>query len=312
MLTRRAVLSLVLLAACAPGSTTAPTQPELAGSFTWLDTEGGVRVGRYTSKPWGFSTNSFVIATDAGSVIVDAQFLPSAARELLAVIEAEGAGPVVGAVVLHPNPDKFNGTATLQAAGISVWTSAEVLEHIDAVFEQRTRAFAERYAPDWPDQTPRPTSLEGRTELELGEARLVFHRLGPGCSAAHLVVELRRGAGGGEIFVGDLASGDTHLWLELGQLDAWRERLAELRALEPVRVHPGRGASGGVELLARNDAYLGEVRELVLASEPGEAGRDAILETMRGRYPELDYLVFLELGLPAVAQALPALAGSGR
>lgn len=43
--------------------------------------------------------------------------------------------PVAVAIVLHPNPDKFNGTATLQSKGVKVFSSAQVIEHIPAVHD---------------------------------------------------------------------------------------------------------------------------------------------------------------------------------
>ncbi|EDM77004.1 beta lactamase precursor [Plesiocystis pacifica SIR-1] len=309
---RPALLAFVLvLGACASSqgveSLATPESRALEGRFTWLDDapRSGVRVGRYTSKPWGFRTNSFVIAGPEGSYLVDAQFLPSAAAELLEIVEAEGAGPVRGAFVLHPNPDKFNGTAVLQAAGVEVWTSEAVGAEIPEVFEARTAAFGPRYAPDWPSQTPAPAPIEAGARFELGDAQLELHELGPGCGAAHLVLSLERGdERGRELFVGDLAAEGTHLWLELGHLDAWRTRLAELEAMAPARVHPGRGDSGTVALLRANDAYLAEVRERVLAASEGEAGRAEVFEALVAAHPELRYAVFLNLGLPAVQAAL--------
>ncbi|HEY7774133.1 MAG TPA: hypothetical protein VIC26_13195, partial [Marinagarivorans sp.] len=36
-------------------------------------------IGRYTSSPWGFNTNSFWIAGPDGIILIGTQFLPSAA-----------------------------------------------------------------------------------------------------------------------------------------------------------------------------------------------------------------------------------------
>lgn len=73
-------------------------------------------------------------------------------------------------------------------------------------------------------------------------------------------------------------------------------------------MHPGRGASDGRELLTERKRYLDAVKRLVhaavAASPQPDAPTDAELATLReailGAYPDLDYEVFLKLGLPAV------------
>ncbi len=110
------------------------------------------RVGTYVSKPWGFSTSSYWIEGPDGLVLIDTQFLPSAAIEAVTWAEQVTGKKVVTAIVLHPNPDKYNGTAVLQARGIEVLTSAQVAAAIPSVHEGRKRSFYARYKP-----TIRPT-----------------------------------------------------------------------------------------------------------------------------------------------------------
>ncbi len=309
------MLAALVVLGCAPKTETQPPAGivDRAGSLTWLasEPEAGLRIARYTSSAWGFSTNSFVLEGPSGLVVIDTQFLPSAADELLDLLEQTSDRPVVAALVLHPNPDKFNGTARFQARGIPVLTSSSVAAAIPAVFEQRTRAFADRYAPDWPDQTPTPEHFaDDLGELELAGLALHLHTLGPGCSRSHLAVEVE-----GELFVGDLVADGTHLWLELGQLAAWRARLAELGRLGARRVYPGRGHSRGPELLSDADTYL-EVVEQAIARErarlgpnPALAARDealaGIAAELEARWPERRLAVFIRLGLVAAWQAAP-------
>ena len=56
---------------------------------------------------------------------------------LVAAAEKATGKKVSTAIVLHPNPDKFNGTAALQARGIDVITSRQVRELIPAVHQIR-------------------------------------------------------------------------------------------------------------------------------------------------------------------------------
>src|SRR3954454_20682508 len=96
-------LLLALVAGCASVQVPAHAQVTLTSA-------GDPRVGTYVSSPWGFSTSSYWIEGPTGLVVIDTQFLPSAAEEMLAWAEQTTGKKVVLAIVLHPNPDKFNGT----------------------------------------------------------------------------------------------------------------------------------------------------------------------------------------------------------
>ncbi|MCX4244296.1 MBL fold metallo-hydrolase [Paraliomyxa miuraensis] len=315
MLARWALAFALPLGGCAaPGrtdSTTAPVTPEAPAKTydgTWSRIADEPRVGRYVSSSWGFSTVSYWIEGDDGVVLVDTQFLPSAAEEFLEIAERETGKPVVTAIVLHANPDKFNGTATLQARGIEVLTSAQVLALIPEVHEKRVAAFGERYAPDYPTALPQPDGFgDADVTLERAGLRLGLHVLGPGCSGAHVALSWE-----GHLFAGDLVANGTHSWLELGLSGEWLQRVEELAALGPTHVHPGRGDSAGPELLVAQREYLQRVRTLVAAEHaevtaggatPSKDEVDAALTRLRAalerEYPEHRFAVFLRIGLPA-------------
>ena len=282
----------------APASSPPAEESSFEGSASRWEADG--RVGVYTSKPWGFSTNSFWIEGPEGVVIIDTQFLPSAAGELITLAERETGKKVVLAVVLHPNPDKFNGTGVFQERGIRVVTSQQVSALIPAVFASRSEAFAERYAPDWPTRRPQPEVFGAETtELRAGGLTLKAHVMGPGCSDAQVVVEWE-----GHLFVGDLVGNGTHAWLELGHQHEWLQRLAELTRLRPRFVHPGRGGSAGPELLATERAYLEKVIELVRAGKPtlpvSDEAVEAAVERVKEAFPDLGFEVFLQVGMPEV------------
>lgn len=59
------------------------------------------RVGTYISSPWGFSTRSYWIEGPTGLALIDAQFLPSAVTEAVAVAEQLTGKKVELCVVLH-------------------------------------------------------------------------------------------------------------------------------------------------------------------------------------------------------------------
>ena len=279
-MTRAPILGLLALAACA--SPTSRTTPPRASS----------PVGHFTSIPWGFETRSHWIEGPDGVVVIDTQFLPSEAERLLAEIARRTDAPVVLALVLHANPDKFNGAEVFRARGIPVVTSVQVLAAIPAVAKRRRRAFLARYAPDYPSTDPTLESFGQATRtLDVAGLRLKLHVLGRGCSEAHVAVEW-----GGHLFVGDLGISRTHAWLELGYLDDWIARLEELAALRPAHVHPGRGPSGGLELLVDSRRYLEDVRARIRAT-PRDEERDTAIARLRRElreaHPDFAYPVFL-------------------
>jgi glyoxylase-like metal-dependent hydrolase (beta-lactamase superfamily II) len=286
-----AALSLVpWLLACAA----APRVP--AGAELTLSPGDG-RVGEYVSSWRGFRTSSYWIEGPTGLVLIDTQFLPSAAEEMVAWAEKVTGKKAVLAIVLHPNPDKFNGTETLRKRGIRVITSKAVAELIPAVHQLRTGWFYDRFKPDYPVATPQPEAFSP-PELEAAGLRLRLHALGPGCSQAHLVVEHA-----GHVFVGDLVTRGFHAWLELGMLDEWLKRLDEIRALRPERVHTGRGGSGEPELLARQQEYLRAVKAILLkhGARGGRPWTEKLAERIQAevvaRYPAYDYPRFVANGL---------------
>lgn len=267
---------------------------------------GDARIGTYVSSTWGFSTSSYWIEGPTGLILIDTQFLPSATEELLRWAERVTGKKVALAIVLHANPDKFNGTAVLRRRGVKVVTSAQVRALIPAIHERRVRAFHERYQPDYPREVTLPDSFgEKTTELSAGGVTIKAHVLGAGCSEAHVVVEFEK-----NLFVGDLVANGSHSWLEIGRTDEWLQRLTELRKLEPELIHPGRGPSGDARLLDLEESYLKAVVEAVAAerARPGMeqasgAALDAALarvkERLSQRFQGHRFAVFLDIGLPA-------------
>ncbi|MEM9494359.1 MAG: MBL fold metallo-hydrolase, partial [Myxococcota bacterium] len=267
-------------------------------------------LGTYTSSPRGFRTNSYWIEGSDGVILIDTQFLPSAAIEAVELAELVTGKKVVTAFVLHANPDKFNGTSALQDRGIQVLTSQQVAELIPEVHKLRHSWFYDRFKPDYPDQAPTPDSFGDSTrEMSIAGVTLQLHVVGAGCSESHVVVEYD-----GHVFVGDLVASLGHAWLELGRIDEWQARLEEIEQLAPDRVHPGRGPSGGPELLIRQRRYLEQVVAYVQAVQPrrdmAEADKDRALERVKTLlvrdYPGYGFVRFVEIGLPAIWDSLAA------
>ena len=258
------------------------------------------QVGAYVSSARSFTTSSYWIEGREGLILVDTQFLPSEAAAFADKAERDTGKKARVAFVLHPNPDKYNGTATLQARGVKVLTSEQVKALIPDVHELRKSWFYDDYAPDYPKETPAPDTFGAATKiLDIDGVHLVAHVLGAGCSGAHVVLQV-----GGSVFVGDLVNPANHAWLELGTIDEWVARLEEIRLMRPAHIYPGRGPAGGVELLDRQIEYLRFVQHTVRDAEPhGDLGRLRKLWLqwqIESAYPDLRYPRFMGDGLTRV------------
>lgn len=256
-------------------------------------------VSVYVSKKWGFSTSSYFIEGPSGLVMIDMQFLPSAADEAIHLAQNATHKNVVAGIALHANPDKFNGATQVRGHGGKALTSSQVLELIPHIHEIRHTAFYERYKPDYPNTMPKLESFGDRDmTLEVAGVSLGIHILGAGCSESHVVITWKH-----HVFVGDLVANGFHSWLEIGKTDEWLKRLSEIRALGATRVHPGRGPSGDASLLAKEEDYLRTVISLVAAENPtneeDDAGVSRAIAAVEKRFPKLDAPVFLRIGIPA-------------
>jgi glyoxylase-like metal-dependent hydrolase (beta-lactamase superfamily II) len=258
--------------------------------------QGDARIGQYISSEWSFETSSFWLEGPEGLILIDTQFLPSAVRKEVTYAERVTGKKVELAIVLHPNPDRFNGTAWLKNRGVRVVTSDQVLERIPEVHYKWSPVFFEKYRNGgYPRTLVMPEGFgSSTTELSAGGLTVKAHVLGSGCSPAHVVIEWE-----GHLFVGDLVAHGTHNWFENGRVDGWLERLEELRALNPRWIHPGRGRTGGPELLDEQRQYLRTVLEAIMEERgKGQPEREALArvkDKVKERYPQHDHPVFLPM-----------------
>jgi glyoxylase-like metal-dependent hydrolase (beta-lactamase superfamily II) len=258
------------------------------------------KVGAFISSAKTFSTASYWLEGPDGLLMIDTQFLPKEGLQAVEQAERETGKKVRAAIVLHPNPDKFNGTELFQKRGIQVLSSDAVIAAIPGVHIIRTGWFAEEFKPDYPAAAAKPESFGNASATRaFAGVSVTLHTLGPGCSAAHVVVQA-----GDAVFVGDLINPENHAWLELGMIDAWLARLEDIRKMKPALVFPGRGKPGGVELIEQQAAYLRFVQKAVRDAEPrgllGMFRKLRLQSAIESAYPKLGYPLFMRDGLEKV------------
>jgi glyoxylase-like metal-dependent hydrolase (beta-lactamase superfamily II) len=302
-----ASLAALLLVGCAA--------PRTAEEGHWFSSsvqeQGDERVGEYISSQWSFKTSSYWIEGPEGLVLIDTQLVPTALRKEIRFAERKTGKKVKLAIVLHPNPDRFNGTAWVKDLGVPVVTSEQVRELIPEVHERWWPVFFKKYAISlYPRTLTLPDSFGGSTtELSAGGVTVKAHVLGAGCSPAHVVVEWE-----GHLFTGDLIANGTHSWFENGNTDAWLARLDELTALQPKFIHPGHGPTGGPELIDQQREYLHAVVKAVAEEQPrGPYTQEAfarITDKVTRRHPHREVPHFLPMFLGAEWARQAAMASS--
>lgn len=234
-------------------------------------------LGHYDSDSAGFDTRTHWLDTGAEVVVFGAQFTPALASEALAAIRSATTSPVRWVVVLHPNPDKFNGAAVFQAAGAELVASASTAAAIPGVHAYKRLYFeevAKLFPPGtYPAEARVDRTFEGSWELPLrGDAQVVLRELAhAGVSTTQTVAYL---PGEATLLVGDLVHHGAHAWLEGGivdgapapDLNAWAAALDELAAF-PAKtvVRGGRGEAAPLAAaVAGQKAYLQAMGCLVL------------------------------------------------
>lgn len=258
MQARNAVLAAVIVTAVAP-----------------LAQAGQLHV--FTSDASGFHTNTVWYDDGKEVTVVDTQFTPGHAQQVVAEIRKTTASPITRVVVTHPNPDKFNALSVFHALGaesIASKQTAAAMAGVDAY----KRYFWTRIAKAFTDETypkvePVKRTFSGETKVTLksGETLTLVELKGPGVSSTQTVVRIDAT---GDLVVGDLVAYRTHAWLEGGivdgkptpQIAGWKADLEQLRTLGKGKVYPGRGAATPVaDAVAEELAYLEKADAIVTA-----------------------------------------------
>jgi hypothetical protein len=258
---------------------------------------GADDVGWYESPDVLPTARSYWIAGSQGLLILGAQATDAQAEAMLREAQARTGRKALMAVVLAPVSAQFNGAAALQKHEVKVYTSQQVAAAIAATSTQLP-------SPARPGREPAggaKLASFGDTprQMLIGGMQFQLRPVGRGTAAAHVVVEYDN-----RLFAGDLVSGPVHPQLAGGSLEAWFQRLRELRMLKPRTVYPAAGEPGGVALIANQMIYIKQLMGFVAAENPrGAAGPDALArvkEKMVHAYPNyraperLDALVLEE------------------
>lgn len=233
-----------------------------------------------------FGVSSVIVSGKEEAVLIDAQFSSADARQLAERVQASGKR-LTTIYISHSEPEYYFGLDTLrnEFPDARIVATAQTVETIEATKDSQLEVWGPQLAENAPADLVVPEVLEGDTLMLEGQELKVFGLDGPTPDRTVVwIPSIRTVAGGIPVVSGE------HVWIadtpSTVSRQHWLAMLAQIIALEPDVVVPGRMAPGseeGVEAVEFTANYLRTFEE--------EAGRaenaDELIAAMKERYPDL-------------------------
>jgi glyoxylase-like metal-dependent hydrolase (beta-lactamase superfamily II) len=202
----------------------------------------------------GFGSNVGILATGAGSLVVDTMTFRSQGEELLGFAEELGRGPIQAIVNTHYHLDHTHGNPAFPAGTrvVSTARTFDYLKHFDWEFWEG------KAAATLPNET-----FSDFHEMKIGNKTIQLHYLGRGHTGGDLVVLFVEDR---VLHAGDLFFNARYPNIDLeagGSVREWDATLDRVLALDFDQVIPGHGPATdrngvlGFQLFIRELAALG-------------------------------------------------------
>jgi len=241
-------------------------------------------------------TNSMVIETPEGLLVVDAQPSPKAARELLVAMESKLTAKVRYLVSTHPHAESIGGVSAFPAdvVRIASFDAYEMLrdEEWDFAGEIRARVGAIETATPWkePERVLPTIVLHGRMVIPRPQGDIIIFPISHAHTSGDLAVHVEEAA---IAAVGDITSTEKNWFAEDAYVRGWLGTLNRLVSMPVEKFVPLRGPTlDAAEVRKQRDAYAwlrSRAEVAFIEAESAEEVYESLLaEENRSQYFDID------------------------
>ncbi len=244
--------------------------------------------------------NTGVIVGDDGVMVVDTQATPAMAKDVLKHIRKVTKKPVKYVVLSHYHAVRVLGASAYKAD--YVIASQPTLELIKERGAQDYKSEVERFPrlfqdvgsiPDltWPNMV-----LDDSLTIWMGDREVRIMHLGRGHTKGDTVVWLPKEK---VLFAGDLVEMGATPYCGDAYLGDWPDTLDKLRALQPKKLVPGRGAAlkSAPKSMAAIDSTAGFVTDMMRSVKRGVGKKQELKQVFSSTHKSLskkygDWVIF--------------------
>lgn len=220
------------------------------------------KIHRFTSNT-AWNVNSWLLESEQGLVLIDAQMLAGDAARLAAFVKSFDK-PLAGVIITHPHPDHFLGLSPLKEAlgSFAIYSTEATADGlapaVDTYMTWAPASYGDDVLSSYPAVTHR---LRDTTELTLAGMTLQVVDFGPGEGAGHAVVYEPLG---GALFSGDVTMHHSHYYVGEGRSAQVLAQFERLRNTFPkaTMIYSGHGDPARPSIIDDHIEYVNFVRQL--------------------------------------------------
>jgi glyoxylase-like metal-dependent hydrolase (beta-lactamase superfamily II) len=241
-------------------------------------------------------TNTMVVETPEGLLVVDAQPSPKAARELLSAMGSKLEAKVRYLVSTHPHAESIGGASAFpeDAVRIASFDAYQMLldEEWDFASELRARIGATESGDAWkePERVLPTIVLHGRMVIPRPRGNVIIFPISHAHTSGDLVVHIEEAA---VAAVGDLTSTERNWYAADAYVRGWLGTLNRLVSMPVDTIVPLRGPTlDAAEVRKQRDAYAwlrSRAEVAFIEAESAEEVYESLLaEENRSQYFDID------------------------
>ncbi|MGI9535306.1 MAG: MBL fold metallo-hydrolase [Thermodesulfobacteriota bacterium] len=230
----------------------------------------------YSASNQGFKSNSHLILLENNALLIDAQFIPDDANNVVDLIHNTGK-QLSTIIITHPHPDHYYG---LEVIGVKfpkaeIYGGEETIKHI----RNSSKYWDGENGYNW--NPGRFKVLDGeKITIEGEELKYKIFKNSESIENTVLYITTQR-----TLFIGDLASNNVHMWLAEDQSKNWISFLEEVQKIGPIKkVYPGHGPVSDQRIIKEAIKYINDLNSVIGSSDSSE---EAILK-FKKIYPQYD------------------------